>query len=141
METVERKPSQHSSTSFVSGKEEEEKEGTKDLEAADIKRAEARARDDVEIEEDRAARAAFWAKWRPLFLAALAAVILGWWISSTVLKATRHRWYAQTLPNCGRFLFALLFETDKLIANFKDRSDRLGMVLHSVSWKLLGHAT
>jgi CNT family concentrative nucleoside transporter len=36
-------------------------------------------------------------KWfRPLLLAALATLILGWWISSTVLKATRHRWIVQT---------------------------------------------
>lgn len=31
-------------------------------------------------------------KHRPFFLAALALVILGWWVSSIVLKATRHRW-------------------------------------------------
>ena len=31
-------------------------------------------------------------KARPFMLFTLAAVILGWWISATVLKATRHRW-------------------------------------------------
>ncbi|KAG6886264.1 hypothetical protein C0993_006674 [Termitomyces sp. T159_Od127] len=31
-------------------------------------------------------------KVRPFILPALALVILGWWISATVLKATRHRW-------------------------------------------------
>ncbi|KAG6888005.1 hypothetical protein C0992_009958 [Termitomyces sp. T32_za158] len=31
-------------------------------------------------------------KVRPFVLPALALVILGWWISATVLKATRHRW-------------------------------------------------
>jgi concentrative nucleoside transporter, CNT family len=31
-------------------------------------------------------------KYRPLILFGLATVILGWWISATVLKATRHRW-------------------------------------------------
>jgi len=36
-------------------------------------------------------------KFRPYLLAALALLILGWWISSTVLKATRHRWIVQTL--------------------------------------------
>lgn len=33
-------------------------------------------------------------KFRPYILGAVALVILGWWISSTVLKATRHRWCA-----------------------------------------------
>ncbi|KAJ7287375.1 Na+ dependent nucleoside transporter C-terminus-domain-containing protein [Mycena rebaudengoi] len=36
-------------------------------------------------------------KYRPFVLAALAALILGWWISATVLKATRHRWIVQTI--------------------------------------------
>ncbi|EJD52646.1 hypothetical protein AURDEDRAFT_111274 [Auricularia subglabra TFB-10046 SS5] len=40
---------------------------------------------------------AFYARYRPLILAAVAIVILGWWISSTVLKATRPRWIVQTL--------------------------------------------
>jgi len=34
---------------------------------------------------------------RRLSLLALAALILGWWISATVLHATRHRWIVQTL--------------------------------------------
>jgi CNT family concentrative nucleoside transporter len=34
---------------------------------------------------------------RRLRLFALAALILGWWISATVLPATRHRWIVQTL--------------------------------------------
>ena len=33
---------------------------------------------------------------RRLELFALAALILGWWISSTILHATRHRWIVQT---------------------------------------------
>ena len=33
---------------------------------------------------------------RRLKLFALAALILGWWISSTILHATRHRWIVQT---------------------------------------------
>lgn len=32
-------------------------------------------------------------KYEPFILGITAAVILGWWISATVLKATRHRWY------------------------------------------------
>jgi concentrative nucleoside transporter, CNT family len=37
-------------------------------------------------------------KSRPYILSALALLILGWWISATVLKATRHRWYALYVP-------------------------------------------
>ncbi|KAJ3559468.1 hypothetical protein NP233_g11253 [Leucocoprinus birnbaumii] len=36
-------------------------------------------------------------QYKPYLLGGLAAVILGWWISSTVLPATRHRWVVQTL--------------------------------------------
>lgn len=34
----------------------------------------------------------FYSRFRPYILAATAFVILGWWVSATVLKATRHRW-------------------------------------------------
>ena len=34
-----------------------------------------------------------YAQLRPFILTGLALVILGWWISSTVLQATRHRWW------------------------------------------------
>ena len=37
-------------------------------------------------------------KLRPYILAALALSILGWWISATVLQATRHRWYVLYVP-------------------------------------------
>jgi len=48
---------------------------------------------DAEIaEERRESRHSFYAKYRPFILAALALVILGWWISSIVLEATRPRW-------------------------------------------------
>lgn len=40
-----------------------------------------------------------YARLRPYLLTALGLVILGWWISSTILKNTRHRWFA--LPLCG----------------------------------------
>jgi len=33
-----------------------------------------------------------YSKFRPYILTALALLILGWWISATILKATRHRW-------------------------------------------------
>ena len=32
-------------------------------------------------------------KYRHFILGGLALLILGWWISATILKATRHRWY------------------------------------------------
>jgi concentrative nucleoside transporter, CNT family len=31
-------------------------------------------------------------RFRPYILTGIALVILGWWISATILKATRHRW-------------------------------------------------
>lgn len=33
---------------------------------------------------------------RPIILFVLAAAILGWWICSTILRDTRHRWIVQT---------------------------------------------
>ncbi|KAG6920104.1 hypothetical protein DXG01_010172 [Tephrocybe rancida] len=38
-----------------------------------------------------------WSKLQPLILPALAILILAWWISATILKATRHRWIVQSL--------------------------------------------
>ncbi|KAF8891723.1 Na+ dependent nucleoside transporter C-terminus-domain-containing protein [Infundibulicybe gibba] len=35
-------------------------------------------------------------RFRPFILIGFALIILGWWISATVLKATRHRWIVQT---------------------------------------------
>jgi CNT family concentrative nucleoside transporter len=35
----------------------------------------------------------FYSKYRPYILSGVAAVILGWWISATILPTTRHRWY------------------------------------------------
>ena len=49
--------------------------------------------DDAAEEESKARRKALYAKFRPFILGGIAAVILGWWISATVLKATRHRWF------------------------------------------------
>jgi CNT family concentrative nucleoside transporter len=45
-----------------------------------------------DLAESQARRRAFWAYYKPFVLAGIAAVILGWWISATILKATRHRW-------------------------------------------------
>lgn len=44
--------------------------------------------EDVDAEQER--HKALNAKLRPILLAGLATVILGWWISATIL--TRHRW-------------------------------------------------
>ncbi|CAE6502027.1 unnamed protein product [Rhizoctonia solani] len=52
--------------------------------------------DDDEAERKRQRRGEIYNKYRPFILAAVALVILGWWISATVLKATRHRWIVQT---------------------------------------------
>ena len=45
-----------------------------------------------EEEEDVSTLTKLYRRFRPFVLAALAAVILGWWITSTILPATRHRW-------------------------------------------------
>ena len=51
--------------------------------------------DDVEVARGSEKRSlGLYPKFRPYILSALALLILGWWISATVLKATRHRWYA-----------------------------------------------
>ncbi|KAI8994069.1 Na+ dependent nucleoside transporter C-terminus-domain-containing protein [Trametes punicea] len=50
-----------------------------------------------EDEEDVSFLTKLFRRFRPIILVALAAVILGWWISATVLKATRHRWVVQTV--------------------------------------------
>ncbi|CAE6454818.1 unnamed protein product [Rhizoctonia solani] len=54
------------------------------------------AHDDDEAELKRERRNALYQRYRPFILAAVALVILGWWISATVLEATRHRWIVQT---------------------------------------------
>ncbi|KAF9047319.1 Na+ dependent nucleoside transporter C-terminus-domain-containing protein [Panaeolus papilionaceus] len=49
------------------------------------------------VEEEEPARPSFAQRYRHYILAALAIVILGWWISATILQATRHRWIPQTV--------------------------------------------
>lgn len=63
-----------------------------------------KARRDVEaahdaemVDEAKEHRHTLYAKWRPFILGAVALVILGWWISSLTLKATRHRWIVQSI--------------------------------------------
>jgi hypothetical protein len=50
------------------------------------------AKEEADIEADRKKQASLWRRIRPFFLMALSLLILGWWISATVLQATRHRW-------------------------------------------------
>ncbi|KAF8629114.1 hypothetical protein AX17_005700 [Amanita inopinata Kibby_2008] len=76
----------HSSESFADEKEK----SPVDVPVTMVKDSEAQG---VQVDK----RKALYANIRPLILAGLAAVILGWWISSIVLKATRHRWIVQTL--------------------------------------------
>jgi CNT family concentrative nucleoside transporter len=54
-------------------------------------------RDEKETAHKRELRQQRWQRARPFVLTGLALVILGWWISATVLKATRHRWIPQTV--------------------------------------------
>ena len=49
-----------------------------------------------DAEEDRPET--FYTKNRPYVLGALALLILGWWISATILPATRPRWYLNKTP-------------------------------------------
>ncbi|KAF8070314.1 Na+ dependent nucleoside transporter C-terminus-domain-containing protein [Lyophyllum atratum] len=51
----------------------------------------------VEEDEERGQHGVLYSKLRPFVLPALALVILGWWISATILEVTRHRWIVQTL--------------------------------------------
>lgn len=51
------------------------------------------AHDEEEVEGARTQRQIFYRRYRPFILGGIAAVILGWWISATILEATRHRWY------------------------------------------------
>ena len=46
-----------------------------------------------DVEENKGHSWTSYKRLRPFILAGLALLILGWWISSIVLPATRHRWY------------------------------------------------
>ncbi|KAI0093471.1 Na+ dependent nucleoside transporter C-terminus-domain-containing protein [Irpex rosettiformis] len=63
----------------------------------DVEVAREVAHDEEDIAEGDARKHAFYKKLRPVIHISLALLILGWWISATVLKATRHRWIVQTL--------------------------------------------
>jgi CNT family concentrative nucleoside transporter len=53
--------------------------------------------DEADQRRDTDVQRSFYAKYRPYILAGFAILILGWWISATVLRATRRRWIVQTL--------------------------------------------
>jgi CNT family concentrative nucleoside transporter len=53
--------------------------------------------DNAEVAEHKEHEATLYARFRPFILGATALVILGWFISATLLKATRHRWIIQSL--------------------------------------------
>jgi hypothetical protein len=70
-----------------------EEKGTRDTEKGVVDPLTYNNRVEEEFAESQAGRrTVFWNQYRPIILASVAAVILGWWISSTILKATRHRW-------------------------------------------------
>ncbi|KAF8230168.1 hypothetical protein L208DRAFT_1400878 [Tricholoma matsutake] len=48
-------------------------------------------------DEEAGRRRGLYLRFRPYILTGVALVILGWWISATILKATRHRWVVQTI--------------------------------------------
>ena len=66
----------------------------------------------------------FYPKLRPYILTALALLVLGWWISATVLEATRHRWYALCVSH---------FASKVLIRWKQDRANHLRLGFYSVS--------
>jgi CNT family concentrative nucleoside transporter len=66
------------------------------------------AKEEADIEADRKKQAYTWRRTRPFFLTALALLILGWWISATVLPATRHRW---CVPGPRSYGVSLMYTT------------------------------
>jgi len=80
----------------------------------------------VEADQGNAEKAALHDKYRVFILIGLAALILGWWISSTVLEATRGRWY-DILP-----FLKMVIHDDSL----KARADDFRMVFLDVSNEL-----
>lgn len=91
METapIERRVSQHSDDSIA----KEKRAPDSDAEAQLAKEV---AQDDAEVEEAKARNHMWYKRMRVVILLATAATVLGWWICSTILPATRHRWIVQT---------------------------------------------
>ena len=65
---------------------------TEKLPTRDANKLEQVDHDNEEAEAHHERQRARWQRFRPFVLTALALLILGWWISATVLPATRHRW-------------------------------------------------
>ena len=59
------------------------------------------AKDSEEVEAARERRRAVYTRLRPFILIGLIVLIGGWWISATVLPATRHRWCVSLLHLSG----------------------------------------
>ena len=58
-----------------------------------------------DVEETKRHSWASYERFRPFILISLALLIFGWWISSIVLRATRHRWFVFRISNLrSRFL-------------------------------------
>lgn len=91
-----RTPSLEKDHSNDHGLEEKKLRSSSSVHSVD-RAAELDAKEERDIEEQKTRRRTLWKKIRPFFLAALALLILGWWISATILPATRHRWIVQTL--------------------------------------------
>lgn len=81
------------------------------------------AREEADIEAGKERKRRYYLKFRPFILGGLALLILGWWISATILPATRHRWCATQLWSYCRTLTPALYIR-------QDRADDLGVVLH-----------
>ncbi len=56
------------------------------------------AGEEADIEADKERKHRTYLRIRPFILCGLGLLILGWWISATVLPATRHRWCVTPLP-------------------------------------------
>jgi CNT family concentrative nucleoside transporter len=79
-----------------------------DVATYDEKNAQEVAHDEAEVAEHKEHKTELYQRFRPFILAATALVILGWWISSIVLKQTRHRWVVQSLFSAF-FLLVIIF--------------------------------
>lgn len=74
-------------------------------------------------------RHAIYHRLRPFILAGLAALILGWWISATILEATRHRWSVFGNPH------SIL----RILTLQQDCTNHLCLGFHPVRARLMSH--
>ncbi|KAI0738394.1 hypothetical protein C8Q80DRAFT_276219 [Daedaleopsis nitida] len=91
-QTLERKQSRSSGSDSL--QKVHSKESPADVHVSDPEKGE-HASGMVE-DDDPSLLTRLYRRFRPFVLIALAALILAWWICSTVLEATRHRWIVQT---------------------------------------------